>query len=107
MGEKQKQMGLLDFLFGRKLNFRDLKKEGAIILDVRTPEEFALGHIEGSKNIPLDKLSLHVGELKAQGKPVIACCRSGARSAAAVSKLKAHGIKAYNGGPWTSLKEKV
>lgn len=100
-------MGLFDFLFGKKTDFKQLVLEGAAIVDVRTPGEFATGHIKGSKNIPLDKISFYCGELKKSGKPVIACCRSGARSGAAVRILKANGIEAYNGGPWDALKAKI
>ena len=49
---------ILLFLFNRKDNIDFKKKisEGAIVIDVRTPEEYSRGHIENSVNIPLDKL---------------------------------------------------
>lgn len=100
-------MGFFDFLFGKKVDFKALKEKGALIVDVRTSAEYASGHIKGSRNIPLDQLSKHVNELKKAGKPVITCCRSGARSRAAVNILKANSIEAYNGGPWDSLKAKI
>ncbi|MFN4298811.1 MAG: rhodanese-like domain-containing protein [Thermaurantimonas sp.] len=100
-------MGFFDFLFGKKVDFKALKEKGAIIIDVRTSAEYASGHINGSRNIPLDQISKHINELKKTSKPVITCCRSGARSGAAVNILKANGIEAYNGGPWDSLKAKI
>ncbi|MFN3951091.1 MAG: rhodanese-like domain-containing protein [Thermaurantimonas sp.] len=100
-------MGFLDFLFGKKPDFNALLRRGAIIVDVRTPPEYKSGHIGGSKNIPLDTLHRHIDELKASGKPVITCCRSGARSRTAVSLLRAKGIESYNGGAWTVLKDRI
>jgi rhodanese-related sulfurtransferase len=96
-------MGIFNVLFEKKTDFKELVKRGALIIDVRTPGEYATGHVKGSKNIPLDQLDKHIDALKKDGKPVIACCRSGARSGAAVSRMKAAGIEAYNGGPWDSL----
>ena len=74
--------------------------EGAIILDVRSPEEFAGGHAKGSKNIPLGKVESKMNTIKKWNKPVIACCASGMRSGSAVSILKQNGVEAYNAGSW-------
>lgn len=84
-----------------------LVKEGAVIVDVRTKGEFQAGHIEGSKNIPLDGIKMQVQQLKKAGKPVITVCRSGNRSAIARSILSSAGIEVYNGGAWTSLKRQL
>lgn len=102
-------MGLLDILgLGNKSNdVQEYVAKGAIILDVRTPEEFADGHIEGSKNIALQVLNGKITEIKKWNKPIIACCRSGMRSAQATSMLKQHGIDCINGGGWTSLLNKL
>ena len=102
-------MGILDVLgFGNKANeVQEYVQKGAIILDVRTPEEFAEGHIKGSKNIALQVLNGKVSEIKKWNKPVIACCRSGMRSAQATSILKQNGIDCINGGGWTSLENKL
>jgi phage shock protein E len=92
----------------KAVNYAQLVKEGAIILDVRTSGEFSTGHINGSVNIPVEKLSQNIAKLKAKNKPVITCCASGARSAAAKSILKGNGIaEVYNGGSWFSLKAKI
>jgi phage shock protein E len=78
-------MGLLDFLgIGNKANdVQDYVQKGAIILDVRTPDEFNEGHIKGSKNIALQIINGNIETIKKWNKPIIACCRSGMRSAVA------------------------
>jgi rhodanese-related sulfurtransferase len=88
-------------------DFKELVKNGAIIVDVRTPGEFKTGHIKGSVNIPLDVLATQTASLAKKGVPVITCCRSGGRSGAAIGILKSAGIDAYNGGPWDSLEAKI
>jgi len=70
-----------------------LQNKGALILDVRSAEEFAGGRIVDAKNIELDKLSEQVESLKKwREKPVIVCCESGARSAQAAKLLKSLGF---------------
>ena len=99
--------GFIRKLFAAQTDFRLLRQEGAIIMDVRTPAEYSSGHIPGSVNIAVNQLSLALNDLKKQNKPVITCCRSGARSAAAVGILKNAGIEAYNGGSWNELLNKL
>ena len=102
-------MGILDFLgFGTKTNaIQEYVQKGAVILDVRTPAEFKDGHIKGSKNIALQTLNGQVETIKKWNKPIIACCKSGMRSAQATSILKQNGIDCINGGGWTSLENKL
>ncbi len=102
-------MGFLDFLgFGTKTNaIQEYVQKGAVILDVRTPAEFKEGHIKGSKNIALQVLNGQVETIKKWNKPVIACCKSGMRSAQATSILKQNGIDCINGGGWNSLENKL
>jgi rhodanese-related sulfurtransferase len=89
--------------FGSKVDYAELIKRGAIILDVRSKSEFAGGHVKGSINIPLDTLSEQLAKLK-KDKPVITCCASGMRSAGAKSILKQNGFtEVYNGGSWVKL----
>jgi phage shock protein E len=74
------------------------------IIDVRTPEEFALGHVEGSMNIPLQHLSEHIDELQHIEDEIVLCCASGARSAKAYRMLQHQGFgKISNGGPWMDV----
>lgn len=99
--------GFLKKLFGPGTDYKSLMAKGAIIIDVRTPEEYKAGHIAESRNIPLDQIKSRVAELKKTGKPIITCCRSGARSGMAKSQLASAGIEVYNGGAWTSLNKKI
>ena len=78
-------------------------ERNAIVIDVRTAEEFEQGHVQGSKNIPLQNIGAYIEEIKKLGKPVITCCRSGARSGSAATILKQHGIDTINGGPWGTV----
>jgi rhodanese-related sulfurtransferase len=64
-------------------------------LDVREDDEWRAGHIEGARHIPLGELSARVGELS-KDRPIVAVCRSGSRSAAAVRGLKQLGYDAEN-----------
>ena len=91
-----------------KTDFAQLMEDGAIILDVRTTGEFSSGHIKGSINIPVNKLSSNLNKLKAKNKPVITCCASGSRSALAKSILKGNGYaNVHNGGAWHRLEMKL
>ena len=94
-------------LFGPGTDFKALKENGAIIIDVRTPQEFDHGHIQGSKNIPLDKIQRELKTIKNFNKPVITVCRSGSRSGMAKRMLQNAGVEVYNGGPWNVLIEKL
>ncbi len=99
---------MMSLFFGNnKTDLKDLVGHGALIVDVRSPDEFASGHIDESINIPLDKISTKTAFLKACGKPVITCCRSGTRSGLAEGILKMAGVQVYNGGAWDKLKEKI
>ena len=71
----------------------------AIIIDVRTPEEFTMQHFPNAINIPLDQVQQKIVEFKKMGKPIIAYCPSGNRSGMAVTMLKQAGITdVVNGG---------
>jgi rhodanese-related sulfurtransferase len=78
-------------------------KDGAVVIDVRTIDEFESGHVTGSKNIVLNSIPAKIAEIKAMNKKVIAVCRSGARSGQATSFLKQQGIDVINGGPWQNV----
>jgi phage shock protein E len=99
-------MGLFS-IFGsdssKQGSIKEMLDKGALIIDVRTPEEYASGHIKESVNIPLNRIPDKVNELKRKNKPIITCCRSGARSGMAADQLKSSGIEVANGGPWDSL----
>jgi len=96
------------FGIGPSVNYAELAKNGAIILDVRSKSEYAGGHIKGSINISVDTLRNNLGKLKDKNKPIITCCASGMRSASAKSILTSNGYtQVYNGGGWYSLQSKL
>ena len=72
-----------------------LKEESAVLLDVRTVQEYSRGHISGFKNIPLDELREHIHEIE-KGKPVYLICQSGLRSYIAGRILEGYGYETYN-----------
>ena len=80
-----------------------LLKQGALIVDVRTKDEFILANKEGSINIPLGLLKDRMDKLDST-KPIILCCASGSRSSLARRLLKAKGFQnVHNAGTWSSL----
>ena len=71
---------------------RQLVAEGAVLLDVRSSEEFAGGHIEGSISIPIQELNDRVDELGDRNAPIVIYCQSGARSMMAKRLLEGKGF---------------
>lgn len=78
------------------------------VIDVRTPAEFAGGHVEGAINIPVNIIHQHIEEIKAINQPIVLCCASGGRSFSAYQFLKENGItNLSDGGPWFSVAESL
>ncbi|MEX2252890.1 MAG: rhodanese-like domain-containing protein [Thermoleophilaceae bacterium] len=73
----------------------ELIESGAELVDVRTPEEYEAGHIEGSRHIPLETLTAEAETLP-DGKPVVFVCRVGNRSGMAAAAMQASGRDARN-----------
>ncbi len=73
----------------------ELARKESILIDVRTPLEFASGHARGAKNIPLELIETHAKEL-AEEVRVYLICQSGGRSARATTILGALGVSAVN-----------
>lgn len=102
-------MGLFSFFNTPDINagVEEYKNtDGAVLLDVRTAEEYSEGHIESSVNLPLDKIMTVKNIIKDKSTPLYVHCLSGSRSEQAVSYLKRigytnakniGGISAYNG----------
>ena len=90
-----------NILTGKVKNFHwhevgDLPRDGSVtLLDVRNPQETALGSIEGFVNIPLDSLRERIGELDVS-KPAYVHCQSGMRSYVAARILSQRGFDVYN-----------
>ena len=71
------------------------KDGGAVLLDVRTVQEYNRGHIAGFRNIPVDELRERLNEIE-PGKPVYVICESGLRSYIACRILEGSGYEAFN-----------
>jgi phage shock protein E len=68
--------------------------QALFVLDVRTPEEYAAGHLPGAVNIPHDQLAGRLGELSgARERDIVVYCRTGRRSAEALGVLDDAGFK--------------
>ena len=102
-------MGFFDFLHGPDIN-QGVKEygglEGAVLLDVRTPQEYREGRIPGGKNVPLQELDRVAAVAARRDTPLFVYCHSGARSSQAVRLLarmgytgvkNIGGIAAYTG----------
>jgi len=63
-----------------------------LVLDVRTPEEYAIGHLPGALNVPLHELEQRLSELGPSDRRVLLYCRSGRRSQIAATFLKQAGF---------------
>ena len=71
---------------------RNKGNPNVVILDVRTPEEFKSGYIEGAINIPIAELPQRMSEVGPKDRAVVVYCRSGSRSAAAAQRLAENGF---------------
>ena len=102
-------MSILQNLFrtSPKTDLKNIIEQGAFLVDVRTPSEFASGHIKGSVNIPLDKIPSQLSLLKGK-KQIVVFCQSGARSSQAKSILERNGITGVtNAGSWKQVNQYV
>lgn len=88
---------------------RTLIAKGAVVLDVRTPEEFASGHLPTATNIPVQDVPARITDIDKltggdKAKPIVTYCASGARSAKAKEALEAAGYtNVVNGGGYDDL----
>jgi rhodanese-related sulfurtransferase len=69
-----------------------LNREHASLIDVRSAEDFAKGHVAQAKNIPLDQLANRVNDVGSKDKPVIVMCATGQVAAKAATTLRAAGF---------------
>ncbi|PUE27567.1 sulfurtransferase [Limnohabitans sp. Jir72] len=70
-----------------------------LIIDVRSPGEFATGHVRGSVNIPLDRFAQVIAEaVPDKSAPVILCCASGGRSGMACNYMQRMGYQQVSNG---------
>ena len=73
----------------------DRVESGALLLDVREPDEWAAGHAPGAKHLPLGELGARVEELP-KDRPIVAVCRVGGRSGKATEALVNAGYDVVN-----------
>lgn len=73
--------------------------DGALVVDVRTPQEFAGRHYPGALNIPVDQVQARIKEFGDKNSPIVVYCQSGGRSGMAKQILESAGFtKVTNGG---------
>lgn len=92
-------MGLFDFLRPPDINqgLKDYSATpGAVLLDVRTPQEYREGHVPKSRNIPLQSLEQAADVISDKSTPIFVYCYSGSRSSQAVNKLIKMGYQNVN-----------
>jgi rhodanese-related sulfurtransferase len=83
---------------------KTLLQQGAQLVDVRSPNEYANESVDGAINLPLEELEHHVSTFKQS--ICIVFCNSGTRSHIAAQKLKSHGLEnIFNLGPYHRAKE--
>ena len=79
-----------------------LKENNYIVVDVRTPEEYAEGHVKESINIPYDEIDENTDLDKT--KDILVYCKSGVRSKKAYDTLKSLGYDVYDLGAYNTIK---
>lgn len=89
-------LAIVFLLFRRKGNIsgdeaRKLVESGALLVDVRSPAEFAGGHIEGAINVPLQVLGANMEKLGDKDRPIVIYCASGVRSSSAAGIIQRAG----------------
>jgi rhodanese-related sulfurtransferase len=75
--------------------FAAAHRDGAVVIDVREPFEYAEGHVPGARLMPLGQLSSRIGDLP-RNAPVYVVCASGNRSVAAAAFLASAGVDAWS-----------
>jgi len=70
-----------------------INREDALVIDVRTSDEYVKGHIPNARNVPLGDLEKRSAELIKDSKPLILCCATGARSSVALGTLRKAGAE--------------
>lgn len=99
-------MGIFGNIFGGSRNNENLAtlvNDGAFLVDVRSPGEFADGNVKGSVNIPLDQVQKQLAKFKDK-ESIVVFCRSGNRSSQAKSILEQNGFtNVTNGGTWQNI----
>ncbi|EHA1123644.1 rhodanese-like domain-containing protein [Vibrio navarrensis] len=83
----------------------EMVESGALLIDVRTAEEFASGHLEQARNIPLSEVATGFRSID-KSQPIVVYCRSGNRSSIAMQALVKQGfINVHNGGGLSEMQQ--
>lgn len=103
-------MNFLSRFFGGgtpDVDFKELVANGAVIVDVRSKDEYRDGGVKGSINIPLDQFSDNLNKLS-KDRTIIIYCASGLRSTSACAFLRNRGYKeVYNGRSISSVMQRL
>ena len=102
-------MGFFSAIFGKTDNSLLMAaiKDGAFLVDVRSPGEFASGSVKGAVNVPLDRIQNQLTKFKGK-KNIVVFCQSGGRSSQAKSILAQNGFQnVINGGGWQNVNQVV
>lgn len=100
-------MGLFGNIFGQPDNSQlsQAIKDGAFLVDVRSPAEFSGGSVKGAVNIPLDVVPSQLAKFKGKNG-IVVFCRSGGRSGSAKGILEENGFQnVINGGTWNNVEK--
>ena len=98
-------MSLFQNLFGggKTVDLKVIIEQGAFLVDVREPGEFAEGTAKGAVNIPLGNVATELTKFKGK-ENIVVFCRSGNRSGQAKTILEQNGFKnVINGGTWQEV----
>lgn len=96
------------FGLGPRVNYAQLIREGAQVVDVRSVSEFNEGHLAGALNIPVETLRRNLHLLAERHKVIIACCNDGSKSWYAKNFLDANGYRhVYDAGSWRKLELRI
>ena len=98
-------MSLFQNLFGggKTVDLKVIIEQGAFLVDVREPGEFAEGTAKGAVNIPLGSVATELTKFKGK-ENIVVFCRSGNRSGQAKTILEQNGFKnVINGGTWEEV----
>lgn len=83
-------------MFGKKKLINDApemaKENGGLLIDVRSKQEYAEGHLPGAINKPVEQIQSWIGNLEDKDQELYLYCYSGARSSAACRALKKEGF---------------
>ena len=70
-----------------------VKEKDGLLVDVRSPEEYAMGHLSGAINVPVKAITKHKDELRQQGRPLLLYCTAGFRCHRAAKMLRREGVE--------------